>query len=106
MIVADNLDGTWTAAETDNLDGTWSATDLTDNGNGTWTDTSDARDIDITPSPIVSGWQVMGTTSYPVAPGPVNNDNGYSAAGVTVGTWAGAPLVNQWTTGPVWIQES
>lgn len=90
----------------DNGDGTWTSSSLTNNGNGTWTDTSAYRDIDVAASPITSGWQVMGTTSYPATAGPVNNDNGYSAAAVSVGVWAGASLVNQWTTGPTWIQES
>lgn len=105
----DNGDGTWSSsAVTDNGDGTctWSA--VTDNGDGTctWIDTTGYRDIDITASPIYSGWQVMGTTGYPVAPGPVNNDNGYSAAATTVGVWTAASLVNRWSTGPIWIQES
>lgn len=90
----------------DNGDGTWTSTALTDNGNGTWADTTGDRDIDVTASPIYSGWQVMGTTGYPVAPGPVNNDNGYSAAATTVGVWTAASLVNLWSAGPIWIQES
>lgn len=90
----------------DNGNGTWASQSLTDNGNGTWTDTSGDRDIDVTASPIYSGWQVMGTTSYPAAAGNINADNGYSASPTSVGVWAAASLINQWATGPTWIQES
>lgn len=71
----------------------------------TVTNTANDRDIDVTASPISTAWQVMGTTAYPLTTGNVNNDNGYSAAPVTVDPWAAAPLINQWTAGAVWIQE-
>lgn len=65
-----------------------------------------ARDIDVTASPVSTSWQVMGTTGYPVTTSAVNNNNGYAAGATTVDPWAATPLINQWSTGPVWIQES
>lgn len=65
-----------------------------------------ARDIDVTASPVSTGWQVMGTTGYPITTGAVNNNNGYNAGTITVEPWTAAPLINYWSAGPVWIQES
>lgn len=99
------MTATYTIPATDNGDGTWTA-NLVDNGDGTWTYTpTPARDIDITASPVTTGWQVMGTTGYPLAPGPVNANNGYAAGAVTVDALTAAPTLTTWSAGPTWIED-
>lgn len=104
MTFTDNGDGTWTGDATDNGDGTLSSSDVINNGDGTLSPVL-ARDIDVTASPIFTDWQVMGITGYPLAPGPVNANNGYSAGAVLVDALATAPTFTGYSAGPIWIQE-
>lgn len=99
----DNGDGTWTGDATDNGDGTLTSSDVV--ADGIYLSPQPERDIDITASPVTVGWQVMGTTGYPLAPGPVNNDNGYSGGAILVDALTAAPTITDWSAGPVFIQE-
>lgn len=104
MIVTDNGDGTLTGDATDNGDGTLTSAEVVVNGD-TLSAATITRDIDVTASPIFSGWAAGLVTAYPEVAGKVFQGDGWKPGTVTGYPETAGKLINKVTAGAVWIQE-